>query len=221
MFRRACCYHILIGEYPSDVKMLAGVLEKFWNLHSLGDPQMRSEDQFGIEIADSSRLSRWRNLIWASPDPPGVFVGSLEDFPSDSILEFVRELDASVGVRTGYGYRMFRGAGPEWYSVGVNMGLIPMFFPTRQRARNWSWRQDFGEEKSYLGKRLRNVYEFNLMTRKHWELSVKGVGLDRFCRNEGVVRQVCEGVWAWELDASRVGRVRKLFREENLVIECC
>lgn len=135
-----------------------------------------------------------------------------------STQELIRPLVATVTPQYGYAYISAAEQGPFGYSVGFIHTPANTVLAEEQQEAITKWANN--KELMSQG-RLRDLYQFNLVSRMHLNQSVGGIALKDWITldsTRGSLTQYMEDLSFWTVGADSYQPVRRILNENNLLI---
>ena len=137
---------------------------------------------------------------------------------TEKIEVVIKKIASSISFDYGIFYWCDRASKAFYYASGDNLASVypyenPSLFKKETPGR-------FNGVESYRHSKLRMVYPFNLVNRKHLDTLINGLTLEMWITQNklGELKQISNDLWCWIVEDSCIEQANRMLGEANLLI---
>lgn len=150
-----------------------------------------------------------------------AFDNSIVGIRSAEMLTILKEVVCLDHFKYGIVYQREFSKGPEYYALGISMGLLPS--EKQEEESIGAWLRASMSGKDYLCNHLRGVYPMNIISRCHQKIRIDNMPLhdwiEKDMEKRGSITQIGPELWLWDTTDEEIrNSVYDILKHKNILI---
>lgn len=168
---------------------------------------------FGWSVSACITTSGGKTIIFC-------FDNDLHDFSETFMSELMLAVSGMCKPTYGIAYQREFSKGPQLYAIGMVSGLGYGADGMKEADRIGAWMRERLAENRHTQGMFRDVYDLNLLSRRHIEAIVNGQSFGNWVRQtgNGEISELSNGLYWWSVPYDKKQAIRQVLVDNSLVI---